>query len=383
MRMGQVNALIDTVSPEQVGVFLRRKGWSCIDYANPNLLVFGPPEKKHKGLSIVLPSRKEFVDYPAKLRDCIELLASIYEIDPTTVIHNIARWDRDVLEIRLEAVQGNEQLLPLEYASELIAKYRRFVGFAAAAESNPRKFFAKLTSGGRDFAQHCMFGHTFVGSFGLTIECPLGLEADLPLPDLPPQRPFRRAVIERIATGQLDMVDAVREHDPEILVKNHRAGFCGNMCELLADVCGISGRRKICHSIKWASELPPPANLSRDEEPVILDERSYDVLRAASESLQRVEEPDEDKEVFGRITRLKSEIPPVKTQEFRLSARTVVVLWEVERGQPLHINIELPLELYRLACDAHKNGKKIRVFGKPRKEGKLWFLFDQHGFEVT
>lgn len=82
------------------------------------------------------------------------------------------------------------------------------------------------------------------------------------------------------------------------------------------------------------------------------------------------------------VNDLRSEKPLLNTQEFELASRTIVILWEIEKQQTLHVHIELPLDLYREACDAHKNGKEIRILGKPRKGGKFWTLLDHHGFEV-
>jgi hypothetical protein len=115
----------------------------------------------------------------------------------------------------------------------------------------------------------------------------------------------------------------------------------------------------------------------------VLDERAYRVLKAASDALQTVEEPDEDKIILRRITNLRSDMPPVHSEEFELATRTIVVLWEIEKQQALRVHIALPLDQYRLACDAHKNGQKVRIVGTPRKTGKFWRLFDHHGFEIV
>jgi len=371
---------IDSLSPRQVSAFLRRKGWKSQAFPNPDLLVFLSPDDD--GASIVLPASEAFADYPAKLRGCLRSLSFIYDIDVLELVHQIAYWDRDVLKIRLESPLQAEQLLPLDYASQMIAKYRDFIAFAAATEAAPRKFYAKLTRSGLEFAKQCMFGHTFIGSFGLTIECPLTLEAELPIPDAPQPRPFQRAVTERIATGYNDMVHAMEADDPEIIVRNHSAGFSGNMCELLNDIYTISAGRSISNRMIWSPELRPPKHLISLDKPFRLNDRSYRILKAASEALHTVDEPEEDKGIVGRITRLQSDKPPVASDEFEIASRTIVVLWEIEKRQPLRMHIELPLEQYRQACDAHKNGRKISIFGKPKKDGRFWRLKEHHSFKI-
>jgi len=154
------------------------------------------------------------------------------------------------------------------------------------------------------------------------------------------------------------------------------------MCEILTDIYELSEGRSVSHRMIWAPELRPPEHLLAAEQPIGLDNRAYRVLKAASEALQTVEEPDKDKSIVGRVISLRSDMPPVHSEEFELATRTIVLLWEIEKQQPLRVHIALPIDQYRLACDAHKNGRKIRILGKPRKTGKYWRLFDEHEFEV-
>lgn len=128
-----VSPLIDTLSPRQVAAYLRRRGWRPQDYPNPDLLVFLAP--REGSLSLVVPARQEFADYPSKLRDCVKVLALFNGTDPQTVVHHIAHWDRDVVKIRLQSPLHDEQLLPLDYAAHMVAMYRDFVAFAAATET--------------------------------------------------------------------------------------------------------------------------------------------------------------------------------------------------------------------------------------------------------
>jgi len=83
MKIAEVSPMLDTLAPEQVVAYLQRKGWRALDYPNSNLLVFGAPQDDD--LSLVLPSRRGFSDYPAKLRDSILLLSAFYDQDSQTI----------------------------------------------------------------------------------------------------------------------------------------------------------------------------------------------------------------------------------------------------------------------------------------------------------
>jgi len=370
------------IQPEDLSKFLRRRGWRTQKHRNPDLLVLSGQSSAFESLAtIVIPSDGAMLDYPAKLRDAIAMMADLFDERIDSIVDRILHWNRDVLRLRLTSPLSTEQLLPLEVAADVIGKYRDFVAFAAATEAEPRRFFSKLTGVGRDFVEKCLFGHTFVGSFGLTVECPLNLTSEQQLPGLSNERPFRRAVTERIASGYASIEEARRKNDPSIIVNNHTTGFSGNMCEILTDVFEILENRDFAQSVIWSPELPPPERLMAASTPVVLNEDSYELLKQASRELQTVEKPEEDKTIVGRITGLRSDRPPLDT-ESASAPRTIVVLWEMERRQPMRLHIALSPEQYREACDAHKNGRKIRIVGKPLKEGKFWYLRELRDFQI-
>jgi len=375
-------SILRTILPNQLASFLKRKGWQQKDYHNDKFMLFtGNSIHISETVNIVLPARTDYVDYVARLGDSIRTLSQHFCLDQSEVVRQITQWDRDVIRIPIGAKNQNEQLLPLNLATETITKYRDFIAFAAFTETNPRRFYSKIGKSGRDFADNCFFGHTFVGSFGITIESPLPLDPDqIPLPVIPQVKPFPRAVMERIATGYVDLNTAVAKEDPSIIVKNHRSGFSGNMCEILSDIYEMMDGRKLKQAIAWASELPPQdqfRSISTE-----LTRTSYEILSSASAELQTVAEPEEDKEITGRITQLRSKVPPLETREFAEATRTIVVNWEMETGTVLNIHIELPLNTYREACDAHKNGRFVKVIGKPLKHGKFWYLTNHHSFQI-
>ena len=375
------NSIFHSITPKRLSAFLSRKGWQRVKHPNTKILVFeGESLMIGQAATVVFPSSASFSDYFARLNDTLRLLSKHLNMSLSEVIENIAHWDRDVMKIRIQAEVGQDQLLPFGNAADVINKYKNFVAFAACTEAEPKKFYGRVSKTGNEFADNCKFGHTFVGSFGITIESPIPSDPQLPLSGFPVARPFHRAVTERIAMGYINLNEAVSREDPSIITDNYINGFSGNMCEILTDIYDSAENREINHSIVWASDLTPPGHL---ENPTVqMTEKSYEVLKIASADLQTVNEPDEEKTVIGRITQLKSKVPPIKADEFAVARRTIVISWEVEKQTPINIHIQLPLEQYRWACDAHKNGHKIKVTGKPEKHGKLWYLLEHHGFKI-
>lgn len=231
------NSIFYSITPNRLSAFLSRKGWQRLNHPNTKLIVFeGESLVIGQAVTVVFPSDSTFTDYYSRLNDTLRLLSKHLNIPFSKVIDCISHWNRDVMRIRIQAEVDEDQLLSFSNAADIINKYREFVAFAACTEAEPKRFYGRISKTGKEFADNCKFGHTFVGSFGITIESPIPLDPQLPLPNFPVSRPFHRAVTERIATGYINLNDAVLREDPSIIVKNHRNGFSGNMCEILTDI---------------------------------------------------------------------------------------------------------------------------------------------------
>jgi hypothetical protein len=60
-----------------------------------------------------------------------------------------------------------------------------------------------------------------------------------------------------------------------------------------------------------------------------------------------------------------------------------VIEWETEKGKPCLIRAVLSQEDYKLACNAHRDGKTVSIRGKPEKPGKYLILTSPTDFKVV
>jgi len=85
--------------------------------------------------------------------------------------------------------------------------------------------------------------------------------------------------------------------------------------------------------------------------------------------------------IQGRIVQLRSDTPPTVEEQGEFE-HTITMYWEREKGRSIKVRVPLTIPQYRDACDAHKNGRLIRVYGIPEKSGKFWRLTLPHDFSV-
>jgi hypothetical protein len=120
--------------------------------------------------------------------------------------------------------------------------------------------------------------------------------------------------------------------------------------------------------------------LQKEWKPFVFEGRAYEFARAAATELEKVEKFP-DSVVEGRVVVLRSETPPGLDEQQKFE-HVITMFWEKEKDQAVRIRVPLSPQQYMQACDAHKNGRAIRIFGVPEKQGKFWVLTKPHDFTV-
>ena len=193
--------------------YLVSRNWLAVEHPNTRLEIFETrPDETGGFASVVLPRSMELSDAPTLMNEAVQLVASFEGSSRMTVVDNILRWDRDVLRSRFFKIFGHEDTLPLGVAANAITRIKEFLGYAAYTQSNPRPFFDKAGSISGVFTDHCLFGHTFKGSFGLSVECPLQVVPELGIEGIEPVVPLERQIVERIANGLMTLTDSISKN---------------------------------------------------------------------------------------------------------------------------------------------------------------------------
>lgn len=364
---------------ENLRHYLSSQGWLHTEHANERIEVFETrPDETGGYASIVLPRSPQFRDAGELITEAIRQVASYEGASLEKTIDHVVRWDRDILRSRFFKMHGQDDSLPLGIAADAVSGLKEFMGYAAYAHTNPRPFFDKAGAVSSKFADHCLFGHTFQGSFGLTIECPLSITPTLPLDRDALFTPPERQIIERIANGLATLRESVEGDTIDPLLAGYLTGFNANMCRKLADVYEKADGRRIEYDISWSPQIQSACE--RVWKPVVFDGRSYEFAKVAASELEHAE-TFPDSKIEGRIVVLKSEMPPGLDEQAEFE-HVITMYWEREKNQPVKIRVPLTPSQYIEACDAHKEGRAIQIFGIPEKAGKFWTLTQAHGFTV-
>ena len=368
------------ISLDKLFRLLEDNNWSRINHPNIRIRVFEGLDRTGQRIRLALPAIKGLVDAQQLVSSALEQLSDSLNVSVDSLTAFLVQRITDVLRARSFSLVGHDDSLPLDIASEWISRMRQLLAASAYTENEPRPFFEKTGLLGSDFAHRCRFGHTFKGSFGISIESPVF--TNLPIPGLESLvvQPFERRVFERIARGIRSLQDAINSDSIDILLESYSTGLNANMCRALSEAYEAVEGRRIEYLFAWNSEIPVAEDLS-GLNPFIFDARAYKFTKATALQLEQQDDYEEQL-IVGKIYQLKSKEPTSLTLEPLQSERVITMKWNREGSPGGSIRVPLSAEDYQLACDAHRDSLIVQVMGIPQKNGKFWTLHNCHGFRI-
>lgn len=363
--------------------FLRARGWNSLEQENDNLSLYqGPLDDTKKNILIALPATSNSLDSKQMISKALNLLAAIENTSIQEISDNILNIGSDFLRPKIISPTNGNSISLVEIKSA-IDSLTNLIKYSACMEEENQPYFSKSKGIGRTVIEKCQFGHTFIGSFGLSIEMPI----PPPSSEVSKQIPFERRLMERIARGLITIRKAVKEADPKILTSDLQQGFNANLYETTQKLIEVVPNGQMEFSFSWSIEYPIPEeikNLSRisfsANEITPFLESAAKTLRTCSESEKVV--------IQGRIVQLQADSPltdyDIEESESlgNEDSRLIVVNWEVEKGKSNLIRIPLTMEQYRRACDAHRDEKKISIEGIPERKKRFLYLTSTKNFKI-
>ena len=369
------------VGVEDVTALIRRMGWTKVDHPNANLLVYlyKDSDTRGKPIKLALPAGNDYDDAAEKLASAVKLIAALSRHTVDQVHQMLLNRGSDILRHRLLA---NTKIfsLPLEIAPKAVGYLRDLVYYAACAEEDPQPFFEKGRKIGKDYTTRCRFGHTFPGSFGLTVEMPIPPNPnDLLIPDAQPA-PFERRVMIRVMRGLQIASKGLREGDVSILTRDYAKGFNANLCEVMAgltqDVRGFGSE----FTMLWSPEYAIDEQL-KNADPVRIDPDSFrPFFEAAAKSLRQAKESQQTT-LHGLVIQLHAD--PGDDDAEEIEDRQIIVRFDLGALRAVKVHVSLTADDYRKACDAHKDSREVEIDGRPEKLGKFWNLTSPTNFRVV
>lgn len=365
--------------------YLKFSGWEMVDALNRHWIVMhGEQDADNEPFEIVFPREKSTEKRIAYVSKAVELLGALKSEPVQLVAQRIINYDRDMLYIRNTETE-DENAIALNLAVAQIRNLKKTIEYSACSEREARPFFATPLSIAHWATQEYLFGHTFAGSFGFTVEAPrlpdppqfIQQRLDLGdnFPETSTYTPLERRVMERIARGLITAKKAEESRDYSLLLKDYTGGFNSNMC---TSVVGISPEKRstIEFRIAWSPKIKPPDDVVQIPS-IRLRQDGYENLEYAAKELKTIK--PEIVTITGKVRALTSSDNPLSSGTHRA---IIIRGYYADLKRPIDILVELDRDDYEKANKAHIEWLTVEVNGILVRSGATWRLSKAKDFKA-
>jgi hypothetical protein len=364
----------DLVSLKDLIQYLNENAWeSDASFLNKNLLVFKKIINVDNLITIVLPSKEHFSDYPHKMRAALDTLSIVEGKDKQELVRQITSQDIDKLEIRIISSISEEGSIPLNYAAGLVKGLKNLIVSAAYTEEKPSKVFKRPSQQALNYGDLFKLGQTNVGSYIVTVESSSLMNDDIEIVfenNEARTESFSRRIIKRIHRSMYQIENFNKENFrlKDIVENGYTNGINANICEALLSMyqegtpITLESRIKYSNAIEFDEELPAT---------IVLKDADYLIIKTIAEALKS-EEP-ESVEIEGNVSKLSI---------LGESAYGNISVNFIHENRRHNVKVELEEYDYKLACDAHKNNKSVRIVGEMDTSKRTWEVLSLELFEV-
>lgn len=338
------------------------------DFPNRNMMVF-----EHDEEILAIPSSERLSDFYINLPKVLETLSHLYHKSMRDIEKEIISSYHDLLEFRIKSEISNDGQLPLDYASECIEGIKELILYATCAEQSNQPVCFRITGNAKNLLNGFKLAQTEVGSFVINIDIQVADEEEqYTLEGIEVESKIEHMVVQRIgqAIKQIDRI--TRDYDlfDEIVADAYESGVTANICEALMKLRADSTDFEIETKIRYATACG-----TKEIDICRMEKRHFYTMQEISR-YYRENETRIQVSVEGYITSLnKKKIDAVH------SDRVIRAVVELD-GQLRTVIAELDDGDYRTACDAHRDGEKIRINGILDMGKKMYRFMSVVLFEI-
>lgn len=341
------------------------------------LFALGPEDDE---IEIILPGTSHARDAQVRIGQAIRTLTALEERDPAAVVAAIRAIGYDLIKSRLPDSIIRHDTIKLGTAEEFIRRMARLLAASAHAELHASAYFTRVDGVAQRYAEECRFGHTFRGSFGFTVESPVGPNTIVPGEAPPPAPPLERRAVQRLARGLRLIEGAIAHEDPGEIVRGYEVGLNANACEELAALVEVPHAGEVRLDIVFSPEWGVPEDVGAAPSFEIRHALSAEIMREAAKALRHSDD-ERRRTIIGLIRTLHSNENP--SDLFSISGtQDVIVEWASEEHGLIRVRVSLPPEEYLQAVDAHKTGRIVSIHGELKPPGRFWRLENPRDFTL-
>ncbi|MCC4771048.1 hypothetical protein FXV91_12990 [Methanosarcina sp. DH2] len=358
-----------------IPLYLQQTGWSKADEKDGAVKYYFSIDGVNK-VPLTVPNPNAS-DFQFRLRDLIRVLEAVEKKGRKEIIESINNVDKDVWKISI-AKDSAINSLSVSSFEKIIKNLKNLIEYSASAEQVAKPYFEQSLSTGKSYSKKCRIGHTFRGSYGITIETPV----EEPINDTEnyaqkdQYTPIGRKVTERIFRS-LKLIE--QEKYIEDLTSLYEESINGNICVALRNLLELS-EGDIEYAVNFSPIWDAPKEMVENPK-VCIKHSNISYLNEIYEKLHQEYETITNCTVIGTIIELKHIFNEEDESDYNIR-----ILGHRAESQENDYHITLKKGDYLKACLIHtdsvkiKKNKLIEVSGNLRRTKNKWFIDSYSNF---
>jgi hypothetical protein len=353
--------------------YLRDKGWKSLENlpGNRNFYCFQKPYKDDF-LQIDVPMRSDLIDFNECMLQACEQISQEEQRGIEGVVFDLLNPMADILRFHAQSDNIKNGTLPIEDALQFFENSKKLVLASAGDLILPRTYrLRKYPESANALVDQCRFGQTEIGSYVVTLVCPLvqeeqGKMVQMSLFDELDETAFclTRKTVNKLLTSLALVKETIDQGKSlDTLIDSKSSNFVSvNFLESLSNMGLENPGSLIQTSVKWA----PTVTQNRVEQSnVAIGNEYFEVIHSKVQAYKN----KVDSVLFdqvGKISKTWAEPDLAQRKE-----GTIQLIYLTKEGQARSISIVLSPENYDTALEAHKLGKTVRVTGTMANNRKV------------
>ena len=378
---GLPEQLTAKINPLDARTYAAASGWTRVPYPNGKVAIYSHPSSDLDQL--LIPLDAALSDYARRMAEVVVNLAERENRPAGEVLDDLLLPPSDVLRFRLDEVESQAGVVPLEQGIDLLAGAKKALLAAACSVVQPRTFHPRLSRAeAEQLVRACRLGQTERGSFTAVISCPLDAVVDSPrdediLPLFPQSsevhpglsqpagapvipggpEPFTRRVtsfllrsVARVAlaidSDRIDSLASPDDLDPPL---------SANLCDALSMMQPIGDRSRLTLSASWSRTRPLPPGAAQPSS-VQLRREYFPIIGSLGRGLRPSRSPR-----GSRFVGLVDALSGNPDEGGRVRGDVQLLIYN--QDEVMRAKVNLDADDYRMAWEAHGAGGYVSLYG--------------------
>lgn len=341
--------------------YLVQRGWKSIKRKRQDIKVFQITQDNSL-FQITIPFDVSLSDYDYVILESVKTLAKVERKTIDQVFLYLSNPDSDVLKIHINKNNITQGSILIDDAINVFEGVKKLLWAAAQDVVNPSIIHrGRVDSKVSEFISKCRFGQTEIGSYVVSVVCPLFPNEDLndeqlPLFDLTNyQHSFTRKVTTQVMRAVAEVKTQVDNGSFYNSFEKEENVISSNFYEALIGMNLSHEDTTIELESCWSSKEPVSEEIPSS---VSLNHNYYDPINSV---VAKIKEKDSEQQITirGRVKRLEAS-PDIGKRE----TGKITIVFLNEKNAARTITANLAKQDYNNAIEAHSKGYICKLTGK-------------------